>query len=341
MATTTDRFSTSGPLSRPSSTTWRRQRLLRIGSNSSVSEGNNFPRSQTVDESTALRATTVPTATTISSTGATAGPNIPSSYGTLPSSRFRLLHTTPFHRRLPSLLDITLPRTHFFSASTPASPTPSSPSYFRRVNQRSISAYDAPLGPQPDQIDKEVESDAKTNGIRVWYSSFSSIDWLHDAIKDSVRFSRLRRRKSLRARIRLAFDKSIGWWIVTIVGFLTSVVAFLVVRSEQWLFDIKEGYCHENVWKAKRLCCPMRDESPVTSPNFLNSHITTDNCVAWQTWSQVFGPAAWTNLEPVIEYVAYAIVAVSDPMLFHLSPVSQCPLHSSLWQLHPVCLQYT
>jgi chloride channel 3/4/5 len=124
-----------------------------------------------------------------------------------------------------------------------------------RYSARPKTMYDEPL--RPADGSEITDSDAKINGIRVWYTSYTSIDWLHDTIKDSLRFSRLRRRrKSLRSRIRLMFDKSLGWFIVTIVGFLSAVVAFLVVRSEQWLFDLKEGYCTTSVWKAKRFCCP-------------------------------------------------------------------------------------
>ena len=47
---------------------------------------------------------------------------------------------------------------------------------------------------------------------------------------------------------------------VTIIGFLTAIIAFIIVRSEQWLFDIKEGYCTTSIWKAKRFCCPSQDE---------------------------------------------------------------------------------
>src|SRR6267154_985774 len=169
--------SPSGPLSGTSDTTWRRQRLLRIGSN----------------ESTFLRLTTRT-----------------ASYGTIPKRR-------------------NLSRQPSSNLPTPAGPlSPHSSSfrnsYFRINLQRPISAYDAAL------IDhSEDDLHARTNGIRVWYSSFASIDWLHDAIKDSVRFSRLRRGKSLHSKIKLLVDKSIGWIVVTIVGFFTAIVAFLVV----------------------------------------------------------------------------------------------------------------
>ena len=304
-----ERYGTSGPFDGPSTTTWRRQRLLRIGSISSVQsqplvdvgedeQGSPPPvrLTRTLDELNPLR------------------PSNNTSYGTLPPSRHRPPNqNTLFHR----LSDINLPGSRFFSASSPPSPVLVSPSYFRNANERPISAYDAALGLQSDRLDKETEPDAKINGIRVWYSSFSSIDWLHDAIKDSVRFSRLRKRRSLRARVRLIIDKSIGWWIVTIVGFLTAIVAFLIVRSEQWLFDSKEGYCRENWRKAKRFCCPEQADGRTIHHNFAELHIL-EGCDIWRTWAQAFGSTTpnggWFDIEQeVIEYIAYAIVAVCRP----------------------------
>ncbi|KAK7472833.1 hypothetical protein VKT23_000940 [Stygiomarasmius scandens] len=150
----------------------------------------------------------------------------------VPTDLFLNLH----HRTLRSTLSLRLGRPSNNLYTAPPSPT-SFRTYSRLTAQRPISAYDAPLADKNDgEQASDSDMDAKINGIRVWYSSFSSIDWLHDAIKDSVRFSRLRRRRtSIRARLRLAFDRSLGWIVVTVVGLLTAVIAFLVVRSEQWL----------------------------------------------------------------------------------------------------------
>ena len=169
-----------------------------------------------------------------------------------------------------------------------------------RLNaQRPISAYDAALRTGGDS---EQGADARINGIRVWYSSYSSIDWLHDAIKDSVRFSRLRRRKTIRARIRLFVDKSLGWVIVTIVGVLTAVVAFLVVRSEQWLFDSGDGYCTRSWLLPKRICCSVMDDVTAWSP--------TLSCTEWRTWAEVFQYTPGEPLGEVVQYVAYTIHSV-------------------------------
>jgi chloride channel 3/4/5 len=167
--------------------------------------------------------------------------------------------------------------------------------------------YDEPL--LDVNGDEVSDSDAKINGIRVWYTSYTSIDWLHDAIKDSLRFSKLRRRKSWRSRIRLLFDKSLGWIIVTIVGFLSAVVAFLVVRSEQWLFDLKEGYCTTSVWKSKSFCCPGLE--PGDFAIGVGSKRFEKLCSTWRPWYQVLSPYNTDNADEVVEYISYTVIAVS------------------------------
>ncbi|KAI0047762.1 hypothetical protein FA95DRAFT_1589022 [Auriscalpium vulgare] len=284
----------SGPLSGPSNTTWRRQRLLHIGSRSTLPGAPADHR-----DSSAETSPLVPTRPELSANH--------SSYGTLPTPR-RVSQRPSFRARhgLPALPTLSLSKR---SSSIPASPPPqpwSAPydrsSFFRITTQRPISAYDA-LAPTDGDL---LDADAKTNGVRVWYSSFSSIDWLHDAIKDSARVFHIRRRRSFRGRVRTALDKSMGWVIVTIVGFLTAVTAFLIVRSEQWLFDIKDGYCETSWLKAKRFCCPMSPEAILTGASF-----EEDACDTWRTWSHLLTkPGARESAQLSAGYVSYAFFAL-------------------------------
>jgi chloride channel 3/4/5 len=157
-----------------------------------------------------------------------------------------------------------------------------------------------------DGDNADQEPDARINGIRVWYSSFTSIDWLHDAIKDSARFARLRKRPSLRARIRLLLDRGLGWLIVTVVGFLTAVVAFFVIRSEQWLFDLKEGFCGHAWWKAKRFCCFSAGSGTLQARWPLQGGAT---CPAWRTWSDTFSQEG--SIAEIVDYLLWTAIAVS------------------------------
>jgi chloride channel 3/4/5 len=118
----------------------------------------------------------------------------------------------------------------------------------------------------------------------------------------------LRRRKSLRGRVKNALDRATGWFVVTIVGLLVAITAFTIVRFEQWLFDLKEGYCTEGIFRAKRFCCPMSaDAGGIDEP-----------CAAWETWAEFLGaeerlPKSWDIEGWLVEYASYIIVAVSIP----------------------------
>lgn len=110
-----------------------------------------------------------------------------------------------------------------------------------------------------------------------------------------------------------------GWIIVTIVGFLAAIVAFSVVRAEQLLFDLKEGYCTGGWWKAKRFCCPSSadDDLRPFQTYVTMKMVDEDTCAAWTTWSDVLGPRVGPGGHHVgdenwvIEYASYTVIAVS------------------------------
>jgi chloride channel 3/4/5 len=305
-----------GPLSGPSNTAWRRQRLLRIGSRSSiVHEESPAP------ESSPSVSPTAETSPLLGQPGL-ARTHSASAYGSTASRlSFRVRHNLPAlpSLRLSSSKSISSPPSP--SNANRASPTleraRSSLLRFAAV-QRPISAYDASYAEHKLDADDDSPSpspapDAQTNGIRVWYSSFSSIDWLHDAIKDADRHYRLRRRKSLRGRARNAADRAMGWVIVTIVGFLTAIVAWAIVRAEQWLFDFKEGYCAGAWHKSKRMCCPEHADLHLrpASLGFVAFEAAAQPCAAWHEWGVVLTSAnasgaarEWT------QYATYALVAL-------------------------------
>lgn len=311
----------NGPLSGPSSVEWRRQRLLRIGNGAA----SGLPRhicddTATSDERTSLRN----------------GSN-DDSYGSMrPPLTMRSFST--INRRIPPPLPrLSITRGAFSGPPTPTARSPTSvrTTLTRRLSQRRISAYDAPLA-RSKFSNPDDDINVRINGFRVWYSSFSSIDWLHDAIKDSVRFSRLRRGKSVRSRLHLAFDKSLGWIIVTIVGFLTAVIAFLVVRSEQWFFDAKYGYCTTGWWKAMRFCCPD-DVHKVRSSN-------EAGCPDWVDWSSSL--TSWIHRGAIgndyVEYISYTFIAVcAFPMSVCVSDIHHFYLVRFYGRQHHLFLPYT
>jgi hypothetical protein len=55
---------------------------------------------------------------------------------------------------------------------------------WRNTLKRTPSTYDPPLDDVRGDVD-DTEA-TRVNGIRVWYSSFTSIDWLHDAVRRNL-----------------------------------------------------------------------------------------------------------------------------------------------------------
>ena len=248
-----------------SSIAWRRQRLMNIASEQLVPDHTESP----VEDDPLVAS----------------APNI-GSYGSIPSSP-----VAPRSRRHGRSVP-EIPRLNTRSSSFAVFPVLTLTRTQESVlsSKRPISSYD-PFDNAAEQKD-DLFNDTKLNGVRVWYSSFSSVDWLHDAIKDSTRLWRLRSRKSWRGRIRSLIDRSVDWITISIVGFFSAIVAFVIARSEQWLFGLKEGRCRSAWWKARRFC----DD--------------------WQEWSELLksgpsDPFSWNTFGAgAFEYVVYAAVAV-------------------------------
>ncbi|KAL1411308.1 hypothetical protein Q8F55_002259 [Vanrija albida] len=168
-------------------------------------------------------------------------------------------------------------------------------------------------GNDSDYGEYDGEDDGKrANGTRVWYSSYITIDWLHDAIKESsrVRHLRHRARRSWRGAIRNAWDRFQGWLVVTLVGVITACIAFLIIRSEMALFDLKEGYCTNSWGTAKRLCCAPRSGRGHPDP----SSGEEEPCGDWVEWGRVFGSVKEANPDAAFwsepEFIVYFIIAV-------------------------------
>ncbi|CBQ68494.1 related to chloride channel protein [Sporisorium reilianum SRZ2] len=128
------------------------------------------------------------------------------------------------------------------------------------------------------------------NGIRVWYESYTTIDWIHDAIKESSRLRRIRNLKGIRGFALNSWDRLQGWIIVTITGIVTALIAGCIVKSEAVLFDLKDGYCARDWRLAKRFCCPYGG-----SPDWDHPSIATS---AWSYRTPFMPDSAATSSSP-------------------------------------------
>ncbi|KAH8425510.1 uncharacterized protein LDX57_003261 [Aspergillus melleus] len=109
---------------------------------------------------------------------------------------------------------------------------------------------------------------------RTWYDQFTSTDWVHDSIADGARLRELRRRKDIRGRLLAWFDGAQGWILVALIGCITAAIAYFVDVTEDFVFDLKEGFCTTRWFHSRQSCC--LDES---------------DCAAWRSWSRMLRPS--------------------------------------------------
>ncbi|KAL8283151.1 hypothetical protein RQP46_005929 [Phenoliferia psychrophenolica] len=174
---------------------------------------------------------------------------------------------------------------------------------------------------RPKGYDGEFRNELQAaGGVRMWYASFESIDWLHDWVKNAMRMKKIRRRRreeGVRGWLVNMWDGAQGWVLCTIVGFVTACIAFCIVRSEMLFFDLKDGYCSRNVFHPKRFCCtPIIPTRPLLGElGIAAMSKELEKCEYWMTWSQVWNGSAATGPggpgdDWRVDYAAFIAVAL-------------------------------
>ncbi|CAK97150.1 uncharacterized protein An12g04600 [Aspergillus niger] len=133
---------------------------------------------------------------------------------------------------------------------------------------------------------------------RSWYDQFTSTDWVHDSIIDGARLRELRKRKDIRGRLLAWLDGSQGWVLVALIGCITAAIAYSVDVTEEFIFDVKEGFCTTHWFHSRQSCCTGGS-----------------NCPAWRSWSQIYNPSGpdnyWVNYSMFIFWVVLLSVISS------------------------------
>ncbi|KAH7096007.1 chloride channel [Paraphoma chrysanthemicola] len=128
---------------------------------------------------------------------------------------------------------------------------------------------------------EEQQLAGSTVGERLPYNDYTTIDWLHDLVKDSYRFRTIQARRGLRYKFLSLFDASSGWLAVMLIGTLTACVAFVVDVAVATVSDWKLGYCTRNPFLNREGCCANKTPFLVFS-----AEKELGECKAWHAWSQ-------------------------------------------------------
>ncbi|KAL1922632.1 uncharacterized protein VTP21DRAFT_10171 [Calcarisporiella thermophila] len=134
----------------------------------------------------------------------------------------------------------------------------------------------------------------ENNGIRVWVDDYTTIDWIHDHVKERIRVRKMRQFKGLGAAWRNVWDRSQAWLLVTITGVITACIAALISIVSEWLTDLKNGYCTTNFRFNRKFCCW--------------NHSGNEFCPEWVSWSEA---TSSTNIDPIlVDFFFYIMWAV-------------------------------
>ncbi|KAF9379600.1 hypothetical protein CPB97_008878 [Podila verticillata] len=114
----------------------------------------------------------------------------------------------------------------------------------------------------------------ENNGIRIWYHNYTTIDWIHDFVKERVRLRHLRSMGGIRGMIRNRTDSLKGWVLVLLTGVITACLAAFIDVASWWLGDLRMGYCTTNFWWSQYFCC------------WGGGSTGGQSCPEWVSWSQ-------------------------------------------------------
>jgi chloride channel 3/4/5 len=110
------------------------------------------------------------------------------------------------------------------------------------------------------QLPYDTDDDAENHGKRHRYDDWTTIDWMHDVIKQRRRH-RLIQHQSFLLRL---FDSAQAWIVLFLVGAGAGALARIPDFINPLLHGFRDGYC-----------IPL--------------HTSKNNCKQWQSWNSIYG----------------------------------------------------
>ncbi|KAH6861001.1 chloride channel [Alternaria rosae] len=146
-------------------------------------------------------------------------------------------------------------------------------------------------------------------GERLPYNDYTTIDWLHDLVKDSYRYRTLHSHPGLRFKLLTLLDASSGWLAVVVIGALTACIAFLVDVAVVTVSDWKIGYCSGRFLRNRDNCCVAAEKSSLIR---LLTKEGVEECADWKVWSNDYKSSFAIY---VAMAVAFGVISSSLTML--------------------------
>ncbi|KAL9029537.1 MAG: hypothetical protein Q9196_002234 [Gyalolechia fulgens] len=166
-------------------------------------------------------------------------------------------------------------------------------------------------------ISKEEQLLSTTSiGERLPYNDYTTIDWLHDLVKDSFRSRSIHAQRGVRGSLGSIFDSGQGWLAAALIGILSACVAFCVDIAEATVSDWKLGYCTTNVFSHRQTCCTARHPLSTAKANL------AEGCAEWHMWTEDY----WKAFAIFVGFaLAFGVISSSFTMLTKSTLPSAAP----------------
>ncbi|KAK5821416.1 clc channel [Linnemannia elongata] len=159
----------------------------------------------------------------------------------------------------------------------------------------------------------------ENNGIRIWYHNYTTIDWIHDFVKERVRLRHLRSIGGIRGMLKNRADSLKGWVLVLLTGVITACLAAFIDVSSWWLGDLRMGYCTTNFWWSQYFCCWGAAATDAGS------------CPEWVSWSEALSSdkVILGLSRDTFDWIVYCCFGICVVMVTSDGTVSQQRSHGS------------
>ena len=116
-----------------------------------------------------------------------------------------------------------------------------------------------------------AQDDETPADLSVVYGDLSTIDWMRDWMRDHRRRFKFFQKKS-HTMWDTAIERSQSWVLVLAIGVSIGLIAGFIDTVVVWLTDVRFGYCKNEWYTGKQLCCK-------------NIEGQDDTCNDWADWS--------------------------------------------------------
>ncbi|OAQ32713.1 hypothetical protein K457DRAFT_70283 [Linnemannia elongata AG-77] len=168
----------------------------------------------------------------------------------------------------------------------------------------------------------------ENNGIRIWYHNYTTIDWIHDFVKERVRLRHLRSIGGIRGMLKNRADSLKGWVLVLLTGVITACLAAFIDVSSWWLGDLRMGYCTTNFWWSQYFCCWGAAATDGKSSIY---PLLSGSCPEWVSWSEALSSdkVILGLSRDTFDWIVYCCFGICVVMVTSDGTVSQQRSHGS------------